>query len=95
MIGFIALAGSIFSACVLIAWRYRQSRKMGEKLAPLTSDDRLRITLALRHLEEAERELAKAAWKDNSIPGHPTIGLLLLETKELQAEMRRAFRGSF
>lgn len=76
----------------LIIVRAFQATKMPQHLKP-SAEDRLRVALAVRHLEDAERELGKAAWVDNR-PGHPAIGDLLLDLKEVEAHARRILRDS-
>jgi hypothetical protein len=70
---------------------YQQSRIMGSQTMPLSADDRLRLALTLRLLEDAEKELAKAAWH-NAQPGHPALSSLLMELQDLQLQARRVIR---
>lgn len=83
---------ALVAAAAFFITRYRQGIRAGTKLRPLNGEDRLRLILAVRAFEDAERELAKAAWVDN-VPGHPVMGELLLDVKELQAKARIALRG--
>ncbi len=81
------------AVCVVAAVRrYRQAARAGVKMTPLSSDDRLRIVLALRSLEVAELELLKAAWINNQ-PGHPGVAQIVMELKAVEDTARRVLRG--
>jgi hypothetical protein len=91
-IGPAALFVAVAFAALVIRRNYKRAEKGGEKMKPMASDDRLRISLALRHLEDADRELAKAAWIDGQ-PGHPAVGELLFDLRDLQARARQSLRN--
>lgn len=80
----------LFAAFVIS--RYREAARVGAQIKPMSADDRLRVVLALRMFEDAERELLKAAWINHQ-PGHPHVGDLVLDLKELQARARQILRG--
>lgn len=80
----------LFLAAFVIS-RVRQGAKIGATLRPMSGEDRLRVSLVVRSLEDAERELLKAAWIGNQ-PGHPRIGELLLDLKDLESRARRLLR---
>jgi hypothetical protein len=82
--------GCVFLAAFLFV-RVRQGVKIGAQYRPLSGEDRLRVSLVLRSLEDAERGLLKAAWRDNQ-PGHPAIGDLLLMLKETATRARQLLR---
>lgn len=87
-----AFVFSLLCAAAYVLSRYRDAERIGRKVQePLSGDDRLRISLVVRSIEEAERELLKAAWKGNQ-PGHPSVGELLLDLKEFEARARRLLR---
>ncbi len=80
----------LFLAAYLIT-RGRQAAVIGAKIKPMTPDDRLRVSLTARLIEDAERELAQAAWRNNE-PGHPAIGELLMDLRELSTRARKHLR---
>lgn len=85
----------VFGLLALVAAfiaRFRSAQVMPEARA-LTKEERMRVVLALGDLEEARRNLALVAWIGND-PGHPAIGDLLLDVKELEARGRALLRAS-
>jgi hypothetical protein len=95
MIDYIPPIAFVFGLLTLAAFvvvRSFQSTQMPSTPKP-SAEDRLRVALAVRLLEDAARELSKAAWVDNR-PGHPAIGELLLDLREVEAHARRILRDS-
>jgi hypothetical protein len=82
--GLIGLIGMTFA-------RYRQAQRLAAE-ARLSARDRLHIVFAMQHLENAERELAQAAWVGHQ-PGHPFAGSLLLEIRNINSRARQALRN--
>lgn len=73
--------------------RFREGIEIGSRIQPLSGDDRLRISLALSAFESAEKELAKAEWRDNQ-PGHPQVMMLRLDLMELRYTAQKLLRES-
>lgn len=88
----IAISAGVGVAAFFIA-RYKQGLRMGAASVPLSTDDRLRVSLALSSLVAAEKEFAKAAWIGN-MPGHPLVGDLLWKVNELSDRARKLLRES-
>jgi hypothetical protein len=84
------LVFGVFGLFALVYARYRQACQ-GAPMPPLSNSDRIHISLATRHLEEAERELMQVAWVGYA-PGHPLTGDLLLQVKDINTKARRALR---
>jgi hypothetical protein len=91
-LGVILLIGCVSIAAMFFV-RYKQASQLGERIKPLSPDDRLRVSLALNSLEQAERELMKAAWRDN-LPGHLQVGDLLHDTHRLYNRCLRLLKES-
>ena len=86
------LLGLLLLGAIIIG-RFKQSAAMGTLLTPLSPDDRLRLSLALRSFEEADKELAKVAWVANQ-PGNPQVTGLRMELMELQFRAQKLLRES-
>lgn len=91
------IIGSFFGTGTLLAAflisKTKQSIEMGAQLGPLSPDDRLRISLVLAAFETAEKELAKAAWRDGQ-PGHPQVMTLQVDLMELRYTAQKLLRES-
>lgn len=77
------------SAAAFILSVYQRAERMGSQMQPLTADERLRLSLVLRQLEEAEAELLKV---HDGGKGHPAVLDLSLDIQEVQAQIRRVMR---
>lgn len=80
---------SILAALPLGLWfGYRESLRLGVERTPLTPDDRLRLSLALKSLETARRELEKARTY------HPHINSMLVRVARAEHLCDTYLRGS-
>jgi len=76
--------------------KYREAAALGAQCGPLSSDDRLRVSLAARALEEAEKELVKAIydggnWREVR---HPQVQDLLAGVHRLSNQAEKLLRES-
>lgn len=76
----------VYLAAFLI-FRVKQSVEQVEP-TPLSAEDRLHISIALRHLESAYKEIGKAAWL-NSQPGNPRVLALYQDLIDAERLARR------
>ncbi|MFZ2152045.1 MAG: hypothetical protein WAV09_02995 [Minisyncoccia bacterium] len=91
---YIVLGVFVFMLLTLAAFvivRYRQAAEV-HITAPPSNAERLRISLALEHMDTAAAELRKVLWRDQTTPGHPIIADLFTELEELRARGRAALR---
>lgn len=78
----------LIAGAPLYFWRiYRQAAVLGAASATLTPDDRLRVSLAVRLLEDARRELEKS-----QTVGHPDLVLLTTRTYAAESAARSLLR---